>query len=87
MALIICHECGKKISDTSDICIHCGAPLNKGNAVETKEALNEKPENNKIEESSEQLPRFDLLKKEKQRGKKQNAGGEKQCLVEVVHKI
>lgn len=26
MALIKCVECGKEISDTTDICIHCGAP-------------------------------------------------------------
>lgn len=26
MALIKCVECGKDISDTTDICIHCGAP-------------------------------------------------------------
>lgn len=24
MALICCPECGKEVSDTSDICIHCG---------------------------------------------------------------
>lgn len=27
MALIDCPECGKKISDQSDKCIHCGFPL------------------------------------------------------------
>lgn len=27
MALIICSECGKEISDKSDVCIHCGCPL------------------------------------------------------------
>lgn len=27
MALIICPECGKEISDKSEICIHCGYPL------------------------------------------------------------
>ncbi len=26
MALIICHSCGKSISDTSSHCIHCGVP-------------------------------------------------------------
>ena len=29
MSLIKCPECGKKISDTSDACIHCGAPIKK----------------------------------------------------------
>lgn len=27
MALIICPECGKEISDKSEACIHCGYPL------------------------------------------------------------
>lgn len=27
MALIICPECGEKISDKSTVCIHCGYPL------------------------------------------------------------
>ena len=29
MALIKCPECGRKISDTCDVCIHCGYKLNK----------------------------------------------------------
>lgn len=27
--LIICPECGKEISDKTDICIHCGYPIGK----------------------------------------------------------
>ncbi len=27
MALIKCPECGKEISDKSEICVHCGYPL------------------------------------------------------------
>ena len=27
MALIICPECGKEISDKAKCCIHCGYPL------------------------------------------------------------
>ena len=27
MALIVCPECGKEISDKSEVCIHCGYPL------------------------------------------------------------
>lgn len=27
MSLIQCKECGKTISDTAEVCIHCGAPL------------------------------------------------------------
>ena len=29
MALITCPECGKKVSDTVKLCIHCGAPIIK----------------------------------------------------------
>ena len=28
MGLIVCKNCGKRISDTVDDCIHCGAPIN-----------------------------------------------------------
>lgn len=27
MSIIICSECGKEISDKSEVCIHCGYPL------------------------------------------------------------
>lgn len=27
MALINCHECGKQVSDTAQICPNCGAPV------------------------------------------------------------
>lgn len=27
MALIVCSECGKEISDKSEVCVHCGSPL------------------------------------------------------------
>ena len=40
MALIKCKECGKDISDTTDVCIHCGAPTsistNGGNTTKSK---------------------------------------------------
>ena len=36
MALIICRNCGKKISDTAEICIHCGASIKEELKVETK---------------------------------------------------
>ncbi len=38
MALIICPECGKEVSDKSDVCIHCGYPLI--NLVNTKCNIN-----------------------------------------------
>lgn len=33
MALIKCPECGKEISDKSEICIHCGFPINKSKNI------------------------------------------------------
>lgn len=41
MALITCPECGEKISDKADICIHCGYPIK--NYID---------ENSKIEEEN-----------------------------------
>lgn len=38
MALIICPECGKEISDKSEVCIHCGYPLI--NMINTKCNIN-----------------------------------------------
>lgn len=32
MALIICPECGKEISDQAQMCIHCGYPLQEARA-------------------------------------------------------
>lgn len=29
MALIICPECGKRVSDAAPACIHCGCPTDK----------------------------------------------------------
>lgn len=33
MALMICPECGSKISDKADQCIHCGCPIEKNEEV------------------------------------------------------
>lgn len=38
MALIVCPECGKEISDKSEVCIHCGYPLM--NMINTKCNIN-----------------------------------------------
>ena len=49
MALIKCHECGKQISDKSEVCIHCGCPVEE--KEEIKKVINEveiKPKNNKL---------------------------------------
>lgn len=33
MSLIKCPECGKEVSDKSEICIHCGYPINKKRTI------------------------------------------------------
>lgn len=38
MALIKCSECGKEISDTSKVCIHCGYSL-KRNSMNNKKKI------------------------------------------------
>lgn len=42
MALIICPECGKQISDKAPACIHCGYPLQAQIPVTTATASNSK---------------------------------------------
>ena len=44
MALIKCKECGKEISDTLDVCIHCGCPL-KNKKKDTPKIDNKKVSN------------------------------------------
>lgn len=41
MALINCPECGKEVSDTAPVCIHCGYVINKS---QTKEVRNKSKE-------------------------------------------
>lgn len=42
MALITCPECGGKISDKAEICIHCGYPLKKYTEyIDYKQIINE----------------------------------------------
>lgn len=33
MSLIKCPECGKEVSDKSEVCIHCGYPINKKRTI------------------------------------------------------
>ena len=40
MALIICKHCGQKISDTVEVCIHCGTLINGESFVQKEEDLN-----------------------------------------------
>ena len=44
MALIKCKECGKEVSDTLDVCIHCGCPL-KNKKKDTPKIDNKKVSN------------------------------------------
>lgn len=51
MALIICPECGKEISDKAKACIHCGFPLDSINDLDptpTEENMNICPKCGKI---------------------------------------
>lgn len=41
MALIICSECGKEISDKASACVHCGCPVSKPNVEQKPIDLNE----------------------------------------------
>ena len=47
MALIECKECGKRISDTTRVCIHCGAPtcVSKPDAVGDSENTQKQSQN------------------------------------------
>ncbi|MBR2965516.1 MAG: zinc ribbon domain-containing protein [Clostridia bacterium] len=58
MALIECSRCGKKISDTTDTCIHCGASTKPLNFDETSSFQNEQYGNESSNEST-CLPDFD----------------------------
>lgn len=49
MALIICPECGKEISNKASVCIHCGYPLDDACGLET--AKKESEENNNISDA------------------------------------
>lgn len=42
MALIKCPECGKKVSDKINACIHCGYPLEKYKEEKYKNEINKK---------------------------------------------
>ena len=42
MALVKCPECDKEISDTTDVCIHCGYKINETNKQNTTNCLSKK---------------------------------------------
>lgn len=39
MAIIICKKCGKKVSDTTDVCIHCGHPTHEEKSSDKEEKI------------------------------------------------
>lgn len=49
MALIVCQECGKRISDTTKVCIHCGAPTWVSTTDDTKKEQNGQEKQHDIE--------------------------------------
>ena len=44
MAIIVCPECGKEISDENNFCVHCGYPIKP--AVDANNIINPKDESN-----------------------------------------
>ena len=56
MALIICENCGKKVSDTAKNCIHCGASLLTKEVLPQPPAVEEMVEQK--EQASEKLDNF-----------------------------
>ena len=68
MALIVCKECGRKISDTSKQCIHCGSVLEIKHTDDTIESNNstfeetvEKEAVNDYDESADNVKDFASL--------------------------
>lgn len=54
MALIVCTECGKEISDKAEMCPHCGNPINVKPVAEEK--ANELSVKNKKKKKKERTP-------------------------------
>lgn len=74
MALITCPHCGKSVSDSVDICIHCGGSLHERPAVEREfAALPAEEQKNLREEFEKAYPEYkDSDKKMKPMTKKVN---------------
>jgi len=66
MALIICNNCGKKISDTTSECIHCGAKIGFGAKEEFDEPKNVEDVETVAEDEENEIFRFYSLPIEKQ---------------------
>ncbi len=68
MALIICRNCGKKVSDTVKICIHCGASLLPEEVPPQPHAVEEIVEKKeKSSESQDVFVKFKNLDKKQQK--------------------
>lgn len=57
MALIECKECGKRISDTTKVCVHCGAPTD----ISKNEVLTEKHVEAELSKNKESVDIFQNL--------------------------
>jgi len=85
MALIECKECGKRISDTTRVCIHCGAPtcVSKPDAVGDSENT-QKQSQNGVAHDVENKQKESEAQAEKTEPKKifQNLDKDTQCELE-----
>ena len=72
MALIVCPECGKEVSDQAENCIHCGFPL-KNSSESTASKSVDIPQNRPTE-TTQYKPAANV----------DNSGCAKGCLVSVV---
>lgn len=55
MALIKCPECGKKISDKSTVCVHCGCPLSAIENISNNQHQNIIDNDNKTSRKSKKI--------------------------------
>lgn len=69
MTLIKCPECGKEISDKSDVCIYCGYPISKEASCNTYTVVLENCGNEKVKviKNIRELNNMDLLPAKKNR--------------------
>jgi len=66
MALIICNECGKKVSDSAKTCIHCGAPLTEKETIANTSIPEKKEEATGTAQAADEMVSFKSLGKKKQ---------------------
>lgn len=66
MGLITCYSCGKKISDTSKNCIHCGASVKPKKIIETNFELEKSSNTKSSTEEHNKNPEYYSLSKSEQ---------------------